>query len=107
MNNPDTKKTENHVRCEKCDKLLAVNNGDKRYEIKCTRCGTLNVILDEMAEQVIVTNPKGIILFVNNAVTKLTGYAIDEVIGQKPSLWGGQMPKEFYEKMWHKISKEK
>lgn len=94
-------------RCEKCHKLLAVHAGSGSYEIKCGRCGNLNMLLQEMLDQVIVTDPSGKILFVNEQLQKITGYTAEEAIGQRPSLWGGQMPPEFYKKMWHQISVEK
>ncbi|OGZ72584.1 MAG: hypothetical protein A2908_03525 [Candidatus Staskawiczbacteria bacterium RIFCSPLOWO2_01_FULL_38_12b] len=93
-------------RCKQCNKLLAMNVFGS-FEIKCMRCGTLNILLQKMAEQVIVTDPEGVIVFANNQVEKITGYTINEVIGKKPSLWSGQMTPEFYQNMWRMISKEK
>ncbi|HRH23367.1 MAG TPA: PAS domain S-box protein [Candidatus Magasanikbacteria bacterium] len=95
------------VRCKKCNKLLAINGSDNGVEIKCGRCGCLNIVFEEMSEQVIITDPEGTILFVNGALNNITGYTIDEAIGKTPSLWGGQMSKEFYEEMWHAIKHEK
>lgn len=74
FNNDSLKESLKGLRCEKCNKLLAVPNGEKQYEIKCTRCGTFNILLDEMPEQIIITDPKGTILFVNNMLQKITGY---------------------------------
>ena len=93
------------IRCVQCGKLLAKNPQDSSgYEIKCSRCGNLNVIFEEMLEQVVVTDPAGFILYANGATEKLSGYSRAEIIGAKPSLWGGQMPKEFYEKMWNVLT---
>lgn len=96
-----------HLRCERCQKLLAIDNGDHDFEIKCTRCGKLNLLLNTFHEQVVVTDPSGKILYVNGELERITGYSIEEAIGQKPSLWGKQMPEEFYKKLWHVISFEK
>ncbi len=101
-----TKKLEG-FRCEKCHKLLAVHAGKGSYEIKCGRCGNLNMLLQEMMDQVIVTDPTGKILYVNEQLQKITGYSAEEAVGQKPSLWGGQMSQDFYKKLWHKISVDK
>jgi PAS domain S-box-containing protein len=96
------------IRCLKCGKLLAKNKGAIGAEIKCVRCGTLNRILEGMIEQVIITDKRGIILFVNKAVEIATGYSADESIGKKPSeLWGGCMPREFYADMWKKMLEKK
>jgi len=62
---------------------------------------------DYIKDQVVITNPEGIIIYANAVVEELTGYKLSEVIGQKPSLWGGQMPKIFYTTMWKKIGEEK
>ena len=43
------------LRCSECDKLLA-KKGDT-YEIKCTRCGTVNSIFKGIDEQVVITDP--------------------------------------------------
>jgi len=87
----------NQVRCLKCDKLLANRVVREHFEIKCPRCGTLNKIIEQMIEQMIVTDPEGKILYINSAVEKASGYSAHEAIGKRPSeLWGAQMPKEFY-----------
>lgn len=95
------------IRCTKCGKLLAKDQGHGAIEIKCTRCGSLNIMCEKMDEQVIVTNPEGVILYTNGAVQRTTGYSLSEVIGQKPSLWGGQMSPEFYKVLWHTIKVKK
>ncbi|HAO64857.1 TPA: hypothetical protein DCQ44_02645 [Candidatus Taylorbacteria bacterium] len=62
---------------------------------------------DYIKDQVVITNTDGIILYVNEALEETTGYKKVEVIGKKPSLWGGLMPKSFYELMWKKLRNEK
>ena len=94
-------------RCTKCKKLLAIFNRDSLLESKCVRCGTLNVLLGKMAEQVIITDAQGKILFVNGEIEKITGYTEEETIGKTPALWGGQMSAEFYKDMWHTILEKK
>ncbi len=73
------------------------------FEIKCSRCGIINSIFKTTTDQVIITDVDGNILYVNSMLEQTTGYSLQEVIGQKPSLWGNQMSKQFYKKMWHKI----
>jgi PAS domain S-box-containing protein len=95
-------------RCTKCGKMLAKNSkSDSLYEIKCSRCGNLNIMFEEMLEQVVVTDPNGFILYANGITEQLSGYTRAEIIGNRPSLWGGQMPKEFYVTMWKTIKEEK
>ena len=99
---------EHKIRCNKCGKMLANNCGVSGYEIKCLRCGTLNIILERMIEQVIITDKDGKIIYINEAVQETTGFTLHEAIGKTPSqLWGGQMNKDFYFDMWNKIKNKK
>ena len=63
---------------------------------------------DLLNEHVVIADENANILYANRAVEKNTGFPLNEVIGKNPAdLWGGNMPKEFYEKMWHTIKEEK
>ncbi len=106
--NPKKKVSDEQFRCKKCGKLLAKVTDFLGAEIKCLRCGTLNRVFEKMIEQVIITDSKGVILFINRAVEQATGYTMHEAIGKKPSqLWGGNMSKEFYADMWKKMLEDK
>lgn len=72
------------------------NNLSERVDI-------LKAALNSSFNHIVITDTDGNIVFANPAVTKITGYTPDEIIGKTPKLWGGQMPKEFYINMWHKI----
>ncbi len=63
--------------------------------------------VENASDHIVITDPDGIILYANNAVTKVTGYSKDEVLGQTPSLWGKQMDETFYKKFWNTIKHEK
>jgi two-component system sensor histidine kinase/response regulator len=95
-------------RCLKCHKTLA--KGDYHsasLEIKCHRCGTINAVIEDTNDQVIITDPEGVILYANQWVAEATGYSLSDIIGKRPSLWGNQMPKEFYRDLWRQIKEEK
>ncbi len=95
-------------RCVKCSKLLALRELDSpAVEIKCSRCKHVNFFLDKESDQVVITDIDGKILYANEALVHLTGYSILEMMGEKPSLWGNQMPSDFYQDLWHKIKVEK
>jgi PAS domain S-box-containing protein len=95
-------------RCLKCGKLLARDDlKQNALEIKCVRCGTLNSVFRGIKDQVIITDTRGTILYANSLVETVTGYTLAEIIGSKPSLWGGQMSQEFYRKMWRVIKVKK
>lgn len=97
-----------NLRCNHCGKLLAKDNSNEgHFEIKCIRCCTLNILFRDTKEQIIITNPAGEIMFANSLTEIVTGYKLEEIIGKKPSLWGGMMSKDFYLNMWHQIKDEK
>ncbi len=58
-------------------------------------------------EQIVISDPDGVVIYANKAAERITGYSRGEIIGSRPSLWGGQMPKEFYEKMWKTIKTDR
>ncbi len=98
---------DNEIRCEGCGKLLAKRKGEAALEIKCTRCGAFNSILEEKDDQVVVTDKDGVILFANEATERATGYPMSRIVGERPSLCGQQMPREFYQQLWREIRDEK
>ncbi len=62
------------------------------------------------SEQIVITDPEGIILYANPAIQTISGFTPREVLGKKAgtaTLWGGLMPKEHYTKMWDVIKKKK
>lgn len=59
------------------------------------------------SDHIMITDIDGHILYVNKAAEKTTGYSIEEMIGQRPSLWGKKMGPEFYKKLWETIKVKK
>ncbi|MEA3405932.1 MAG: EAL domain-containing protein, partial [Pseudomonadota bacterium] len=58
----------------------------------------------ETQDGIMITNPNGIILRVNQAFTRITGYTAEEVIGQTPKiLSSGRQRPSFYEDMWQHL----
>lgn len=58
----------------------------------------------ESQEGLFVTDVNGVILRVNQAFTRLTGYSAEEAIGRTPELLrSGRHDKQFYQKMWETI----
>ncbi len=63
---------------------------------------------DFIPDHVVITDKDANILYANESVEQNTGYSRDEIMGKNPDdLWGGKMPKDFYEKMWRRIKTEK
>ncbi len=63
--------------------------------------------VEHTSQHVIITDVEGKILYANAAVVLTTGYSREEVLGKKPSLWGGLMSKEFFADLWRTIKVEK
>ncbi|MDD5579904.1 MAG: EAL domain-containing protein [Methylobacter sp.] len=61
----------------------------------------ISAIAFESQSAMIVTSPNSVILRVNQAFTKLTGYSPQEAVGQTPHLLSsGRHDKAFFEAMW-------
>ncbi|HEY0721552.1 MAG TPA: EAL domain-containing protein, partial [Gammaproteobacteria bacterium] len=64
-----------------------------------------DIVYRNTVEGVFVTDSKGTILTVNPAFTTITGYTLDEVLGQNPRiLKSHHQPREFYEAMWASLN---
>ena len=60
--------------------------------------------IQQTEEAFFLTDTEGIVLYVNPAFEKLTGYSAAEVLGGKPSiLKSGEHPPEFYKELWETI----
>lgn len=68
---------------------------------------TFRAAVESAFNHVVFTNPDGKIIYANEGMTRVTGYSIDEAIGQTPALWGKQMPPEFYKVFWEQIKDKK
>lgn len=61
-------------------------------------------IFDNVAQGMMVTNKGGVIVKVNQAFTRVTGYSYDESVGKTPSIIkSGKHGDQFYEDMWKSI----
>lgn len=78
------------------DRVIALQNLKK-----------FQLAVENAAEQILITDPDAKILYANPTTEDTTGYSQKEIIGKTPALWGKQMPKKFYEKMWKTIKQDK
>lgn len=66
----------------------------------------IRYILAASSDPILITDPDAKIIYVNPAWEKLTGYFIDEVIGNNPKiLQSGKTPRVVFKKMWQALSK--
>lgn len=61
-----------------------------------------------LSEQIVIADENANIVYANHAAEELSRWPLSEIIGKTPGdLWGGQMPKPFYERMWKIIKEDK
>lgn len=64
--------------------------------------------VENVSDQIIITDPDGHIIYANEVIEKNTGYAREEVMGKTPGeLWGGETDNTFYGNMWKMMKEEK
>jgi len=67
-----------------------------------------SLAVEQSPVSIIITNPDGIIEYVNPMFTKVTGYSYDEIVGQNPRiLKSGEQADDFYKNMWLTITSGK
>ena len=63
-----------------------------------------NTVMEAAANGIVITDPQGIIVWANRAMTQLTGYAPEEMIGRSPAMLKSDVQdREFYQTMWQTI----
>jgi len=66
---------------------------------------TLVAIIEQASETIMLTDPNGNIVYVNQHFESSTGYSRNEVIGKNPRfLQSGLQDKDFYKQFWERIS---
>lgn len=70
------------------------------------RLGVASKVFESSHDGILVTDPRGTILFVNPAFCRLTGYSADDVVGRNPRmLQSGVQSESFYREMWETIQR--
>lgn len=87
--------------------LEDVADSEKELGAKTVELEKFRQAVDASFDHVVITDPDGRVFYANHATELMTGYSKEEIIGQTPALWGGQMSHEFYETFWRTIKIEK
>ena len=65
----------------------------------------LSTAIEQSPEAIVITDPDGIIQYVNPAFETVTGYSSEEAIGENPRiLKSGEQTKAFYTELWNTIT---
>ncbi|MEA2060875.1 MAG: PAS domain S-box protein [Thermodesulfobacteriota bacterium] len=73
----------------------------KAYEDQLLKFAT---VINQIDEEVLITDPKGIIQYVNSSLKQKTGYTDTELIGKTPSVFKSEThDSAFYRDMWARI----
>jgi PAS domain S-box-containing protein len=65
----------------------------------------LSRAVEQSSSSVVITDPAGDIEYVNPKFTAVTGYSLEEALGENPRvLKSGTLPREFYADLWATIS---
>jgi PAS domain S-box-containing protein len=64
--------------------------------------------LDVAEDNISITNSDGLTTYLNKSFSRITGFSKKEALWKKAgTLWGKQMPTEYYKQMWQRIAVEK
>lgn len=92
---------------------LKSNLDDMRVSLKKTAVilheyRKFRAAFDSSYDAMVIADREGKVLFMNDSAIRITGFSREESIGKKAgALWGGLMPKKFYQAMWRRIKTEK
>lgn len=65
---------------------------------------TIGVGASKQNGNILVSDAQGVALYANDGIVARTGYSVAQIIGSKPGkLWGGRMPRLYYDAMWQSI----
>jgi PAS domain S-box-containing protein len=101
--------TEAYAFDEEAISLLEQLTGDLSFAIEVAgqarQLRLQRTALEAAANGIVITDPDGVISWVNAAFTKLTGYTVQEAVGKKPSvLKSGKHEAQFYQQLWSTIA---
>gem|GEM_PF-1752612 len=74
------------------------------YYDEVTKLSFFKELVEAAPVGILITDPSGIITFINKKITEITGFEPAELIGNKPSIFkSGVLPPQFYENLWRVV----
>ncbi|OIP08014.1 MAG: hypothetical protein AUK53_10800 [Betaproteobacteria bacterium CG2_30_59_46] len=81
-----------------------LNLGIVKLEQSQEKVSKLAMVVEGTGNSVVITDLNGIIEYVNPAFTKVTGYLLEEAVGQKPGVIKSSLTSpEHYQKLWKRL----
>jgi PAS domain S-box-containing protein len=66
----------------------------------------LNQLVEQSTASVFITDLDGTIIYTNEAASRISGYAREELIGKNPSIFkSGETPPQVYQELWQTLKK--
>ena len=91
---------------EKHFQIINIDITDQRNAEEQLR--KLSIAVEQSPDAICITNPEGIIEYVNPKTITLTGYSNEELIGEKTRIFNsGSISKDYFEKLWKTIKSGK
>lgn len=97
-----------HSKEEATKALKAAEDEREKFQFQVWETRKFASAVASSTDGIIMTTPEGIIVYVNPAWERMTGYAFDEVLGANPRiLKSGLTPERVYQNMWASIKNRK
>lgn len=88
--------------------LEDLNTEKLQYKALTKDLEKFKLAADNVSDQVVITDPDGIVLYINKVAERITGFTIEEILNKKvASLWHSPMPLAFYQNLWKTIKTDK
>lgn len=86
------------------DNHLATREALLQSQNAMTERALASTVFEASSQAIVVTNPDGYILTANNAFTQLSGYRLNEIVGQHINLLkSDRYEDDFYKLLWHTL----
>ncbi|MET0084938.1 MAG: EAL domain-containing protein [Sedimenticola sp.] len=86
------------------EKMLVEIDERKKAEEKLRLAAT---VFDNTTDGVIITDPQGSIISINNTCLEITGYTEEDLLGENPRIWKSyRHAPPFYKAMWDSLAQE-